>query len=119
MNLSKSSNNDIQAFFNQKDFVASTIAQINKDLQGLYYEDYSIDLDRSDNLLQDSISALTPILTSLSKRMPEQLSQFIYKVDLNEKKFFDSISSDQSLKHLSFLILEREAQKVYLRKRFS
>jgi hypothetical protein len=119
MNLPETSANDLTNFFNQKEFVASTIAQINKDLQGLYYEDYSIDLDLSDNLLQDSISALTPILTSLSKRMPEQLSQFIYKVDLNEKKFFDSISADSSLENLSYLILEREAQKVYLRKRFS
>lgn len=119
MNLPESSNKDLNAFFSQKDFVASTIAQINKDLQGLYYEDYSIDLEHSDNLLQDSMNALIPILTTLSKRQPEQLSQFIYKVDLSEKKFFDSISADQSLQHLSYLILEREAQKVYLRKRFS
>jgi hypothetical protein len=61
MNLPESSANDLTNFFNQKEFVASTIAQINKDLQGLYYEDYSIDLDLSVNLLQDSISALTPI----------------------------------------------------------
>ncbi|MBK6526409.1 MAG: hypothetical protein IPG07_13215 [Crocinitomicaceae bacterium] len=78
-----------------------------------------MDLDHSANLLQDSIHALSPILTILSKRQPEQLSQFIYKVDLAEKKFFDSISSDQTLTHLAHLILEREAQKVYLRKRFS
>jgi hypothetical protein len=118
MNLSKS-NNDLTTFFNQKEFVASTITQINKDLQGLFFEDYVIDIDHSENLLHDSIAALAPILTILSKRQPEQLSQFIYKVDLNEKKYFDSLSKDHSLKHLSFLILEREAQKVYLRKRFS
>lgn len=119
MNLPESQNKNLNSLFNQKDFVVSTIAQINKDLQGLYYEDYTIDLEHSDNLLQDSINALAPILTALSKRQPEQLSQFIYKVDLNEKKFFDSISHDQSLEHLSHLILEREAQKVYLRRRFS
>jgi hypothetical protein len=119
MNLPESQKNDLNSFFNQKEFVASTIMQINKDLQGLYYEDYAVNLDVSENLLQDSMLALIPILTLLSKRQPEQLSQFIYKVDLNEKKFFDSISADQSLANLSYLILEREAQKVYLRKRFS
>lgn len=119
MNLPEPSNNDLNSFFLQKDFVASTIAQINKDLQGLYYEDCSINLDHSENLLPDLIAALTPILITLSKRQPEQLSQFIYKVDLNENKFFDSISRDQSLDHLSYLIIQREAQKVYLRKRFS
>lgn len=118
MNLPESSSNDLTNFFNQKEFVAATIAQINKDLQGLYYEDYLVDIEHSENLLHDSIAALTPILTTLSKRQPEQLSQFIYKVDLNEKKFFDSLSGDQSLEHLSYLILEREAQKVYLRKHF-
>jgi hypothetical protein len=119
MNLPESHNSDLTSFFNQKDFVVSTIAQINKDLQGLYYDDYTVNLDHSENLLDDSIRALVPILNLLSKRKPEQLSQFIYKVDLNEKKFFDSLSRDQTLKHLSYLILEREAQKVYLRKRFS
>ncbi len=119
MNLPESYSNDLKTFFNQKEFVALTIDQIKKDLQGLYYDDYYVDLDHSANLLQDSIHALSPILTILSKRQPEQLSQFIYKVDLAEKKFFDSISSDQTLTHLAHLILEREAQKVYLRKRFS
>lgn len=119
MSLPESSGIDLKTFFSQKDFVTATISQINKDLQGLYYEDCSINLDHSENLLPDLIAALTPILITLSKRQPEQLSQFIYKVDLNEKKFFDSISHDQSLEHLSHLILEREAQKVYLRRRFS
>ncbi len=119
MNLPGQSNNQLDTFFNQKDLVVCTITQINKDLLGLYHEDYTVKLDQSENLLHTSIVALIPILMTLSKRQPEQLSQFIYKVDLPEKTFFDSLATDQSLEHLAFLIIEREAQKVYLRKRFS
>lgn len=119
MNLPESSNTELKSSFNQLEFVESTVTQINKDLQGLFYGDFFLDKETTSNLLEELILKLTPILTELSKRLPEQLSQFIYRVDLSEKKFMDSISKDTSLNHLAYLIIEREAQKVYLRKRFS
>lgn len=119
MNLPEYSNNKLNTYFNQREFVEATVAQINKDLQGLYHGEFSIDIDSSQNILDDLIKALTPVLVELSKNRPEQLAQFIYRVDLNEKRFMDSISHNLILDHLSGLIIEREAQKVYLRKRFS
>ncbi|MBL7899868.1 MAG: hypothetical protein JNJ99_15110 [Crocinitomicaceae bacterium] len=111
--------NSLVNFFDHQLFVEKTIQQINKDLQGLYYADFGISDNKEMSLLDNLIKNLMPVLLELSKRQPEQLSQFIYKVDLPEKKFHDALSKDQTLELLSFLIIEREAQKVYLRQKFS
>jgi hypothetical protein len=119
MNLPQLNSHELQSFLNQKDFVDATVAQINKDLQGLFYGNFEAAKTPENNLLENLVQPLKPILVELSKRQPEQLSQFIYRVDLAEKKFFESLSSDETLQRLSLLIIEREALKVYLRLKFS
>jgi len=111
-------NNEISSLFNQKDFVDSTIAQLNKDLQGLFFTELTNNFNSDSPIIEQLISTLQPILQELSKKQPEQLSQFIYRVDLGEKKYLDSFSRDLSLTDLAFLVIEREAQKVYLRAKF-
>jgi len=119
MNTPKKINADITASFNQKSFVDQTIAQINKDLQGLYFDEFTFKNESNSNEIIDQlVILLKPILQQLSKGRPEQLSQFIYRVDLGEKKYFDSLSFDSGLDDLSFHVIQREAQKVYLRSRF-
>ncbi|MBI3134890.1 MAG: hypothetical protein HYZ14_09485 [Bacteroidetes bacterium] len=119
MSLPTPASDELKSFFDQRAFVESTVAQINKDLLGLYYGDFSLSDSSQKNLLEELVTSLAPVLIELSKRQPEQLSQFIYRVDLGETKFFDALTADASFKKLAFLIIEREAMKVYLRIKFS
>lgn len=116
--MSLNRKNEINAFFDSKAFVDSTIGQLNKDLQGLFFDELNSDFNSDTPIIDQLISKLQPVLQSLSKQQPEQLSQFIYRVDLGEKKYIDSLANDISLKELSYLVIEREAQKVYLRAKF-
>ncbi len=59
---------------------------------------------------------LLPILNQLAEQ--SKLSQFIYLVDLNEDDFKKSLQQ-QGFSELSYLVIKREAQKVYLKNKFS
>lgn len=118
MSLSVNRKNEINTFFDSKEFVDSTVAQLNKDLQGLFFDELRSDFNSDSSVIDQLILKLQPVLQTISKQQPEQLSQFIYRVDLGEKIYLDSISNDISLKGLSYLVIEREAQKVYLRAKF-
>lgn len=106
-------------FFDRQEFIVATLNQINKDLQGLYYGDYTLEPTHEKPVLEQLVQSLVPILLELSKRQPEQLSQFIYRVDLQEKKFTEALYHDSGLYQLAHLIIEREALKVWLRLKFS
>ena len=106
---------DILLLFNKSEFAEATITQINKDLNGLSFAEIAVDFSLQTSIIDQLVLLLKPILHDLSRRHPEQLSQFIYRVDLGENKFFDSIGTDPSLADLTYLVIEREAQKVWLR----
>ena len=118
MSIPQNQNSDLSLHFNNQEFIDATIAQLNKDLQGLFFEELKSDFNADSSIIDQLISTLQPVLQSLSKQHPEQLSQLIYRVDLGEKKYIDSLTQDISLKQLSYLVIEREAQKVYLRSKF-
>jgi hypothetical protein len=113
--LSDFANNNLSSLFNQRKFVEATVAQVNKDLNGLYADEIGVDFNSPVSLMDQLVNKLQPVLTELSKRTPEQLSQFVYRADLKEQIFFESVSADPSLDNLAYHIIEREAQKVYLR----
>lgn len=69
-----------------------------------------------DNPLSNLMKELFPIFDHLSES--GNLSQFIYKVDLNEKDFQNALSQS-GWDELAFLVIRREAQKVYLKNKFS
>ncbi len=119
MSLPQNQHTDLNVYFNNQEFIDATIAQLNKDLQGLFFSELKSDFNTDSSIIDQLTTTLQPVLQSLSKQQPEQLSQFIYRVDLGEKKYIDSLAKDLSLKDLSYLVVEREAQKVYLRKKFS
>jgi hypothetical protein len=119
MSLPENQNTALLSLLDQTSFVAATIAQINKDLQGLTQQVILFE-DQGKRTIIDQLTVIVqPVLQDLSKSQPELLSQFIYRVDLAERKFIDSISGDSSLSDLAFLVIEREAQKVYLRLKFA
>jgi hypothetical protein len=97
-------------------FAVQTCVQINKDLQGVSLANVSLTNSKETTILEDLIQQLNPILEELAEA--GKLSQFIYLVDLNEGAFKKSFS-EQNFTELSYLVIEREAQKVYLRMKFS
>ncbi len=106
--------NEIRSHFNAAEFVSKTRAQVNKDLAGLSVFEVPVSSSGMDPLksLQDD---LIPIIEDLSDA--GNLYQFIYKVDLPERSFQEALSNHDFFE-LSYLIVQREAQKVFLRIKF-
>ena len=109
--------NELTAYWSEDRFVLDTYRQVQKDLLGLAELELS-----EDRLLEDPYPVLQAyileIIDDLTKSHDDKLAQFIYKVDLPERKFHRLIGTG-NLEDLSHEILRREAQKVYLRRKFS
>lgn len=107
---------ELKTEFEIPGFVEKTIAQLNKDLIGLTELTLApINLNNQD-LLEDLIQKLSEIIETIATN--GQLAQFLYRVDLSENEANNSShSGDWNL--LAFYIIRREAQKIYLRNKFS
>lgn len=116
MSLIPHERNNIDQFFSKEKFVLDTCLQINKDLSGLVQYEPDIQVDLDNNILDQLVNILKDILLQMDSA---KIQQFIYKVDLKESTFIRSVSEDDDFQNLAFLIIEREAQKVYLRHKFS
>ncbi len=101
---------------NSPAFAIQTCAQINKDLQGVSLTTVSLNNIKEPTILEHLMHQLLPILNQLAEQ--SKLSQFIYLVDLNEDDFKKSLQQ-QGFSELSYLVIKREAQKVYLKNKFS
>ncbi|NOQ76038.1 MAG: hypothetical protein GQ574_28790 [Crocinitomix sp.] len=97
-------------------FALQTCVQINKDLQGVSLMTVSLTDIKETTILEDLIQQLMPILNELVAE--SKLSQFIYLVDLNETDFKKSLQRE-NFSDLAYLVIKREAQKVYLKNKFS
>lgn len=100
---------------NSTEFANNTCAQINKDLQGVSLAMVALNNIEAPTILEYLIYQLNPILENLAEQ--GKLSQFIYLVDLNEREFKNSFAQ-QDFSELSYLVIKREAQKVYLKNKF-
>lgn len=109
--------NELTSYWNEEQFVLLTYQQLVKDLLGLYDGNLS-----EEDLLSAPYESLhqfiNQVIIELSQKSNDSLAQFIYKVDLNESKF-QRFRSSEEWGHLAHEILRREAQKVYLRRKFS
>tara|TARA_B110000037_G_scaffold15096_1_gene15758 strand:- start:4513 stop:4884 length:372 start_codon:yes stop_codon:yes gene_type:complete len=100
---------------NSTEFANNTCAQINKDLQGVSLAMVALNNIEAPTIFEHLIHQLNPILENLAEQ--GKLSQFIYLVDLNEREFKNSFAQ-QDFSELSYLVIKREAQKVYLKNKF-
>lgn len=108
------SENEVRSFLNTEEFVRSTVLQLNKDLGGI--SEHEVIHDPTDlNPLNSLQTQMTAIFLSI--RQVERIAQFIYRVDLNERDF-RTVLNDEDWQQLSFLVIRREAQKVFLRHHF-
>jgi hypothetical protein len=108
--------NDIKNFFSREEFVLKTCQQIQKDLLGLSTLNQNFDIDFDQDVMLQMVDLMRLELKNLSRT---ELQQFIYKVDLNEQGFNTAISQNDDNEELIFLIIQREAQKVYLKHKLS
>lgn len=104
--------NGVQDFLNTDNFVKKTCEQLNKDLIG--FLDYSVEIPKVD-FLQSLINQLVSVFYELESS--SQLPAFIYRVDLSEK-LFKAALMDRDFYHLGFQVVQREAQKVFLKEHF-
>jgi len=108
---------EVKEYFDEQNFVKKTALQINKDLGGLSeYEINTEKIDKQSDTLNFFLTKLELALTDLVET--NQLQQFIYLVDIPESEYLKSLTSGD-LNALAFLVLRREAKKVYLKMRFS
>lgn len=103
--------------FENIDFLKETCQQINKDLIG--YSSAKITLTEAllDQPLVELINQIKLILPGLIN--DKTLKPFIYTVDIPENKFVSFLLNDKTVDELAYDIVERCAQKVYLRWHFS
>lgn len=99
----------------RKDFVEKTIQQINKDFPPI------LEPIPKNTPAEHVFDHLSVRLEFLLKECKEKVPQYIYQVDLPESKvnkLFETNFNKIIIK-LTELILEREAQKVYLKLKWS
>ncbi|MBD3639291.1 MAG: hypothetical protein HUJ25_18180 [Crocinitomicaceae bacterium] len=107
---------DLMTFFDKEEFVVACCEQIRKDLLGLTNNPPQFDIHLDEDVLDQLTAQLAVTLTTMSS---QQLQQFIYKVDLPEKQYLQAITKQDDMNELSYFVIRREAQKVYLRRKFS
>lgn len=100
-----------------KEFVHLTKDQILKDAEGLLNDVPVFEPDFNGDVHEQFILFLSGILEELTKSDTSRLMQFIYRVDLNENQFHDSVYGGD-LDQLAQLIIRREAQKVFFKNYF-
>lgn len=113
------SKNSIELIQNiqKENLYAQTVQQLNKDFQ-LANIDKTIEVSLKPNELKE---ALNEFLLNLFTNHYDSYLNLLYIVDVSEKelrKVSNKILSEM-IEEISFLILKREFQKVWLKKRFS
>ena len=106
----------LRQYFSEEEFVLATIQQIHKDLAGLVKLENDLLIDFGFDIYPQIEGHLKTILSQMTDSL---IQQFIYKVDLKEHDFLNALSAQDEYNKLSFLIIQREAQKVYLKIQFS
>lgn len=99
------------------DFLKETCLQINKDLNGFTNDEVQLTEALLEEPLEDLINQLKPVIKALEDQ--KNLVPFIYRVDLPEKKMKNYLAGGVSVNKLAHQIIERCAQKVFLRWYFS
>lgn len=93
--------------------ISTTLNIINKDF-GLENSDHEI-------LSKEALLKwLTQVINYLLEKNFEKLLQAMYRIDISEEKFKSIFSKEGNIaEELAQLVLDRELQKVYFRKRYN
>ena len=102
--------------FQNVDFVVHTQAQIVKDFER---SGFTVDLSVENPLtLEELTLAVEKSLTAVMLSGETKMLQLLYQIDLPQEHFLSLIKDPHFLSKMALLIVQREAQKVYLRSIF-
>ena len=109
---------DLITYFDRDSFVLKTQQQIEKD-----FAKYGIDFPETfftEPLSKLEIeSILQEKVTAIMKFGETNLLQLLYTIDISEKDFKNLVQSPDFLPTIAYMILKREAMKVYFREKYS
>lgn len=108
------SDNVFQVQFENVDFVLKTQQQIAKDFERSGHDIDSRLLDNSFSLeeLEDIVALM---LSQVFKKGEQTTLQLLYQIDIPQSQFLQLSAEGNFLNQAAYLIIRREAQKVYLR----
>lgn len=97
----------------EKPLFVQLVKQLEKDLQ----LSVSADLDIKAQTPSDLVNELQYLLESIAVNYPARFSNLLYRIDVPESEVNSLKSGDlaEYLQQMTFLILKREFQKVYIR----
>ncbi len=104
---------EIEKYRHDLDVIRNTALQVAKDFE-IYGVEISLPADEL-SAYEELKAQLIPVIEQLMCKNPEQLSQLLYRIDVNEKKSAAASNAPE----LAHLILERELIKVITRKLLS
>jgi len=100
------------------DYIPDLIVQIGKDINLSGIDDHRFDGIVSSEKL---VSVLKEFIEDLITHNPEAFSNLMYRVDISEEQIrgLSHIQLTDLVDEISLLVLKREIQKVYYRKKYS
>ncbi|MBP6334428.1 MAG: hypothetical protein KA444_03070 [Bacteroidia bacterium] len=111
---------DLEKYRTDFEIIRETANQLLKDFSLAGFE---VEFSGNELMAYDELkSQITPILWDLFQNHPEQFQNLLYRIDINEKQLMETLKLIDPLKisgALSDLILQREFQKVIMRRFFS
>ncbi len=104
---------EIEKYRHDLEVIRNTARQVAKDFESYGIEIF-LPIDEF-SAYEDLKAQLIPVIEKLMRKNPEQLSQLLYRIDVNEKQSAAAANAPE----LAHLILERELIKVITRKLLS
>lgn len=121
MSQEKNQNKELKKLkesISDKGFAEEVVRQIEKDLvRSGYFEDGCMNV--SDFEMETIVQKMSLLLEDFIKKRPQDFVTYLYLVDIPEKYFKGDLQIFQNVHQTAEIILIREAQKVYLRRKFS
>ena len=121
MSQEKNQNKELQqlkADIDDKGFAEDVVSQIEKDLvRSGYFDDGCMNIPNF--TMETIIQKLSFLLEDFIKKRPQDFVTYLYLVDVPEKYLKNEMTIFQDVEQTATIILVREAQKVYLRRKFS
>ena len=110
---------DLVASLSNQDFVLKTQKQISKDFNQHGFE-FEPDFESNSYEIGKLRTLVQEMLLNVIEKQPKKWMPLMYTLDIPEKqyvRFFSGVTSDWII-DFAFLVIKREAQKVFFRENF-
>jgi endonuclease III len=108
---------DLSLYSDKREFLIKTAQQLEKDFES---EGFKFELSEKDVTYNSLYEIIYPHIEKLLNTQPYKLQQLIYRIDLPEKAYNDTVQkSTEPASELTQLIIQRELLKVVIRHHYS